>query len=78
MCSWAALGAGLAMDAFVCQPAVRDYQEKVGSASQSSAEFKLFARELSSLTSMGGHVACKDSWIVLDMPCYSPIMALLC
>ena len=32
MCSWAALGAGLAMDAFVCQPAVRDYQEKVGFA----------------------------------------------
>lgn len=28
LCPWAALAAGLAMDTFVCQPAVREYQEK--------------------------------------------------
>jgi len=30
LCTWAGLAAGFAMDAFVCQPAVHAYKEKVG------------------------------------------------
>ena len=67
ICSWAALGAGLAMDAFVCQPAVRDYQERVGSASRLSTKDKLLAQELSRSTSVGDYVACKTHGLLLDM-----------